>query len=91
MLYSVELYDSFLYLQDLTSADPYGILAIMYCVLMFIQQRMMPMGMDPAQQQILLMPLIFGVFMFTFPRDWYCIFHEHLADHLPTMVDSLVR
>jgi YidC/Oxa1 family membrane protein insertase len=70
MLYSVELYDSsFLYLQDLTSVDPYGGLPLMYCVLMFIQQRMMPMtNMDPAQQQVLkMMPLIFGIFMFTFP------------------------
>jgi YidC/Oxa1 family membrane protein insertase len=81
MLYSVELYDSqFLYLQDLTSADPYGILAIMYCVLMFIQQRMMPMGsMDPAQQQMLkLMPLIFGVFMFTFPSGLVLYFSMNI-------------
>ena len=81
MLYSVELYDSqFLYLQDLTSADPYGILAIMYCVLMFFQQRMMPMGsMDPAQQKMLkLMPLIFGVFMFTFPSGLVLYFSMNI-------------
>ena len=81
MLYSVELYDSqFFYLQDLTSADPYGVLAIMYCVLMFIQQRMMPMGsMDPAQQQMLkLMPLIFGVFMFTFPSGLVLYFSMNI-------------
>ena len=81
MLYSVELYDSqFLYLQDLTSADPYGILAIMYCVLMFIQQRMMPMGsMDPAQQKMLkMMPLIFGVFMFTFPSGLVLYFSMNI-------------
>ena len=81
MLYSVELYDSqFLYLQDLTSADPYGILAIMYCVLMFIQQRMMPMGsMDPAQQQMLkAMPLIFGIFMFTFPSGLVLYFSMNI-------------
>lgn len=81
MLYSVELYDSqFLYLQDLTSADPYGVLAIMYCVLMFIQQRMMPMGsMDPAQQKMLkLMPLIFGIFMFTFPSGLVLYFSMNI-------------
>ena len=81
MLYSVELYDSqFLYLQDLTSADPYGVLAIMYCVLMFIQQRMMPMGsMDPAQQKMLkMMPLIFGVFMFTFPSGLVLYFSMNI-------------
>ena len=45
MLYSVELYDStFLYLNDLTSQDPYGILPVMDCVLMLIQQKMMEIG-----------------------------------------------
>ncbi len=81
MLYSVELYDSqFLYLQDLTSADPYGVLPIMYCVLMFIQQKMMPMGnMDPAQQQMLkLMPLMFGIFMFTFPSGLVLYFSMNI-------------
>ena len=33
MLYSVELYDSsFLYLKDLTSVDPYGVLPLLYRV-----------------------------------------------------------
>jgi YidC/Oxa1 family membrane protein insertase len=70
MLYSVELYDSsFLYLMDLTAEDPYGVLPIIYAVLILGQQRMMPMGnMDPAQQRIMkLMPLMFAAFMFTFP------------------------
>ncbi|MFT5679528.1 MAG: YidC/Oxa1 family membrane protein insertase [Myxococcota bacterium] len=70
MLYSVELYDSsFLYLLDLTAEDPYGVLPIVYAVLILGQQRMMPMGnMDPAQQRIMkLMPLMFAAFMFTFP------------------------
>ena len=81
MLYSVELYDSsFLYLQDLTSVDPYGGLPIVYCVLMLIQQRMMPMGnMDPAQQQVLkMMPFLFGVFMFTFPSGLVLYFSMNI-------------
>jgi YidC/Oxa1 family membrane protein insertase len=70
MLYSVELYDSsFLYLKDLTSMDPYGILPITYAVLMLFQQRMMPMAnMDPMQQKMFkIMPVAFAAFMFTFP------------------------
>jgi len=75
VLFSVELYDSsFLYLEDLTTADPYGILAILYCVLIFIQTSMMtttPENADPQQQQMMkmmkIMPLVFGVLMFTFP------------------------
>ena len=81
MLYSVELYDSrFLYLEDLTSADPYGVLPILYCVLMLIQQRMMPMGnMDPAQQQMLkIMPIAFGIFMFTFPSGLVLYFSMNI-------------
>jgi len=70
MLYSVELYNTkFLYLQDLTEADPYGVLPLLVTVLMLAQQKLMPMGsMDPAQQKIMrLMPLMFGIFMFSFP------------------------
>jgi YidC/Oxa1 family membrane protein insertase len=70
MLYSVELYNTkFLYLQDLTEADPYGVLPLLVTVLMLAQQKLMPMGsMDPTQQKIMrLMPLMFGIFMFSFP------------------------
>ena len=75
MLYSVELYDSsFLYIQDLTSTDPYGILPVLYTVMMFFQMRLMPTSSDPSnemqqqmQQMMKIMPLMFGIFMFTFP------------------------
>ena len=75
MLYSVELYDSsFLYIQDLTSTDPYGILPILYTILMFLQMRMTPMSSTPdnemqqqMQQMMKIMPFAFGIFMFTFP------------------------
>ena len=40
LLYSVELYDSsFLYLQDLTSSDPYGVLPVVYGILMYATQN----------------------------------------------------
>jgi YidC/Oxa1 family membrane protein insertase len=41
---------------------------------------MMPMGsMDPAQQKMLkLMPLIFGVFMFTFPSGLVLYFSMNI-------------
>lgn len=79
MLYSVELYDTqFLYIQDLTAADPYGVIPTIYAALMFGQQRMMPMGsMDEAQQKVLkAMPLIFAFFMFSFPSGlvlYFCV------------------
>ena len=70
MIYSAELYGtSFLYLQDLTAVDPYGILPTLVAVLYFVQQQLTPMtGLDPAQQKIMkLMPLIFAAFMYGFP------------------------
>jgi YidC/Oxa1 family membrane protein insertase len=70
MLFSVELYGTkFLYLKDLTEVDPTGVLPLLVAVLMVLQQKLMPMGnMDPAQQKMMrLMPVMFGIFMFTFP------------------------
>ena len=70
MLYSVEIYGtSFLYLKDLTEVDPTGFLPLVVSILMVLQQKLMPMGsMDPMQQKMMrLMPVMFGVFMFTFP------------------------
>jgi YidC/Oxa1 family membrane protein insertase len=67
---SVQLYHTkFLYLEDLSSPDPYAVLPLIAMGLMLLQQRMIPMGnMDPAQQRMMkLMPLIFGVLFFTFP------------------------
>lgn len=70
LLYSVELYDSqFLYLQDLTAADPYAVLPTVVAVLFYLQQSMTPMtGMDATQQKLMkFMPIIFAVFMYTLP------------------------
>ena len=70
LLFSVELYHTeFLYLKDLSAPDPTGIMPVVVGVLMFFQQRMTPMtGMDPMQAKMMrLMPLIFVVFIFSFP------------------------
>lgn len=59
----------FLYVQDLSMPDPYGVLPGVMTLGMVLQQRMTPMtGMDPTQQQIMrLMPFMFAAFMFTMP------------------------
>jgi YidC/Oxa1 family membrane protein insertase len=70
LLSSVELYHTrFLYLADLSSVDPYCVLPAVVVGLMVIQQRFAPTGnLDPAQARMMkLMPLVFGVFFFTFP------------------------
>ena len=81
MLNSGELYNAgFLYLQDLTAADPYGVLPTAYAFLMIGQQRMMPMGnMDPAQQKMMrMMPLMFAFFMYSFPSGLVLYFSVNM-------------
>ncbi|HCH61630.1 MAG TPA: hypothetical protein DFR83_02420 [Deltaproteobacteria bacterium] len=79
MYYSVELYDAqFLYLQDLTATDPYGVIPTLYAILMIAQQSMMPTAnMDPTQARMMkLMPLFFAFIMFSFPSGlvlYFCI------------------
>ena len=71
LLYSADLYHAeFLYLHDLSVADPYCILPTIVGVMMLVQQRLTPMspGMDPTQQKMMrLMPFMFVFFYFLFP------------------------
>jgi YidC/Oxa1 family membrane protein insertase len=70
LLQAPQLYQTdFLYLKDLSSVDPYGVLPLMVVGLMVLQQQFTPMGnMDPTQARVMkLMPVIFGFFFFTFP------------------------
>lgn len=71
LLTSVDLYHTeFLYLKDLSVADPYCILPLIVVGLMFLQQQLMPTSasMDPNQQRIMkFMPIFIGFLFFTFP------------------------
>lgn len=67
---SVDLYqEGFLWIADLTTRDPYWILPVALVVVMFLQQKMMPTAMDPAQAKVMLytMPLMFGAMMMALP------------------------
>jgi YidC/Oxa1 family membrane protein insertase len=67
---SVDLYqERFLWIEDLTTRDPYWILPLALTAVMFLQQRMLPTTMDPAQQKVLqyFMPLMFGSMMAFLP------------------------
>lgn len=59
----------FLYIQDLSAQDPYGLLPAFVVAGMFAQQRLTPMtGMDETQARMMkMMPLIFGFMMWTAP------------------------
>jgi YidC/Oxa1 family membrane protein insertase len=67
---AVELYHiPFLWLPDLSSADPLFILPFIIGATSFMQQRLMPQQGDPAQQKMMqyLMPAMFTVFMLFLP------------------------
>lgn len=58
----------FLWIQDLSAKDPYYITPILMGATMFVQQKMTPTAMDPAQQKIMMfLPLVFTFMFLTFP------------------------
>lgn len=67
-----DVHNSFLWLPDLAKADPWYILPTAMIVLQFIVQLMgTPRVQDPQQEAMtramLIMPIFFGIFAFTFP------------------------
>ena len=67
---AVELYNiPFLWLPDLSSADPLYVLPLIIGGTSFMQQRLMPPQGDPAQQKMMqyFMPLMFTAFMLFLP------------------------
>lgn len=67
---AVELYNiPFLWFPDLSQPDPYYVLPFIIGAVYFVQQKMMPMQMDPAQQKMMtyFMPGMFTVFMLFLP------------------------
>jgi YidC/Oxa1 family membrane protein insertase len=69
---SVELRQApfFGWIHDLSAADPYFVLPVLYTIVMLAQQWLMPpaAGMDPTQQKMMkFMPLMFAVIFLFFP------------------------
>jgi YidC/Oxa1 family membrane protein insertase len=58
-----------LWFPDLSQPDPYYILPFVIGGVFFVQQKIMPMQMDPAQQKMMMyfMPGMFTVFMLFLP------------------------
>jgi len=70
LLESVELRQApfMLWIQDMSSADPYFILPLLMGVTMMIQQRLNPTPLDPIQQKVMtVLPIMFTVFFAFFP------------------------
>ncbi|MGH8144860.1 MAG: membrane protein insertase YidC [Rhodanobacteraceae bacterium] len=70
LIFSVELrHASFLWIPDLSAADPYFILPILYTITMVGTSFLNPaQGMDPTQAKLMkVMPVLFAVIFFFFP------------------------
>jgi YidC/Oxa1 family membrane protein insertase len=70
LLASVEMRNApwILWIDDLSSPDPFYILPVVMAVTMFVQMKLNPPPPDPVQAKVMmLMPLIFSVFFFFFP------------------------
>ena len=71
LMESVELRhaDFMLWITDLSTADPYYVLPVLYGASMYLMQRLMPTpAMDPMQQKMMQwMPVVFSLFFIIFP------------------------
>ena len=57
-----------LWINDLSSPDPFYVLPILMGISMFLQQKLNPAPMDPMQQKIMsFLPIMFTVFFLFFP------------------------
>ncbi len=57
-----------LWLQDLSSPDPWYVLPVLMGISMFIQQKLNPAPMDPVQQKVMsFLPIAFTIFFAFFP------------------------
>jgi YidC/Oxa1 family membrane protein insertase len=70
LLASVELrYAPFaLWIEDMSSPDPYYVLPVLMGISMFVQSKLSPPATDPIQAKVMqIMPFAFSVFFFFFP------------------------
>ncbi len=60
--------DFALWINDLSSADPYFILPLLMAVSMFVMQKLSPKPTDPVQEKVMMsLPVVFGIFFAFFP------------------------
>ncbi len=70
LLESVEMRQAtfILWLQDLSSADPYYVLPLLMGITMYVQQKLNPAPMDPVQAKVMsVLPVAFTIFFAFFP------------------------
>lgn len=67
---SIELYQApfIFWIKDLSLKDPFYVLPVLMMIAMFLQQKLTPTTMDPAQAKIMQwLPLVFGMMMVALP------------------------
>lgn len=67
---SFELYQApfFWWIQDLSLKDPFYVVPVLMGLSMYVQQKITPTNMDPAQEKVLrILPFIFTLFMINLP------------------------
>lgn len=70
LLESVEMRQAsfILWIQDLSSPDPWYVLPVLMGISMFVQQKLNPAPMDPIQEKVMMsLPIVFTVFFAFFP------------------------
>jgi YidC/Oxa1 family membrane protein insertase len=70
LLESVELRQApwILWIQDMSTADPYFVLPLLMGISMFIQQKLNPAPIDPIQAKVMMaLPFVFTIFFAFFP------------------------
>ena len=73
-----------MYIQDLTSTDPYGILPVLYTVYDVFPNEIDATSSDPSnemqqqmQQMMKIMPLMFGIYVYISIRIEFILFIQH--------------
>ncbi len=87
---AVDLYQQpFLWLKDLTAAEPFPIMALLLGIVTFVQQKMTPTGVDSQQAKIMLyvMPIMLTFFMIYLPSGLVLYI---LANSILTIIQQLV-
>lgn len=67
---SIELYKApfIFWIHDLSYRDPFFVLPVLMGVTLYLQQKITPSTMEPAQQKVMaFLPVIFSLFMLTLP------------------------
>lgn len=60
--------DFALWINDLSSADPYFILPVLMGISMYVMQKLSPKPSDPMQEKVMMsLPFVFGIFFAFFP------------------------